>query len=105
MILASLDEDPKKIVSMIKTEIASLKKSSRFIDYYESGDLATKLDQLRMHITRDLLPRFPNQAVDSLTSFLDLHPKTLNRVDDSNGVVGNVFMQACADLAKKPMHR
>lgn len=57
MILASLDEDPKKIVSMIKAEISSLKKSSRFIDYYESGDFATKIDQLRMHITRDNLNR------------------------------------------------
>lgn len=99
VILASLDEDPKKIVSMIKAEIASLKKSSRFIDYYESSDFATKIDQLRMHITRDLLPRFPNHAVDLLTAFLDLHPKTLNRVDDSNGVIGDVFIKACADLA------
>ncbi len=84
---------------MIKAEIASLKKSSRFIDYYESDDFATKIDQLRMHIARDLLPRFPNHAVDLLTAFLDLHPKTLNRVDDSNGVIGDVFIKACADLA------
>lgn len=84
MILASLDEDPKKIFSMIKAEISSLKKSSKFIDYYESGNFATKIDQLRMHITRNLLPRFPNHAVDLLTAFLDLHPRTLNRVDDSN---------------------
>ena len=85
---------------MIKAEIASLKKSSRFIDYYESDDFPTKIDQLRIiRITRDLLPRFPNHAVDLLTAFLDLHPKTLNRVDDSNGVIGDVFIKACADLA------
>ncbi|WP_341787256.1 DUF6880 family protein [Rickettsia endosymbiont of Cantharis rufa] len=52
-----------------------------------------------MHIARDLLPRFPNHAVDLLTAFLDLHPKTLNIVDDSNGVIGDVFIKAYADLA------
>lgn len=33
-----------------------------------------------------------------MLAFLDLHDNTLSRVDDSNGVVGDAFMTACADL-------
>ncbi|WP_341763547.1 DUF6880 family protein [Candidatus Tisiphia endosymbiont of Beris chalybata] len=104
IIFAGFDSDPKKIISMIKKEIASLKRSSRFVDYYESDALADQVNQVRIHIMEDLLPKSPDQAIELLLNFLDIHQNTLNRVDDSNGTVGDAFQQACADLGKAYEH-
>lgn len=98
IIFAGLDEDPKKIVSMIKKEIASLKRSSRFVDYYESDSLADRLNDLRLRILNDLNAKSPKIAFEMMLDFLDLHKNTLERVDDSNGAVSGVFFTACHDL-------
>jgi hypothetical protein len=98
IVFAGLDGNPKKLVSMIKKEITALKKSTRFVDYYGADDLANRLDQIREGIVTDLKQKSVNQAIICLQDFLDLHEKTLNRVDDSNGSVGDVFRTACEDL-------
>lgn len=97
---AGLSEDPKKIISMLKKEISALKRSKKFVDYYESGDFADRLDQLRLGIVSDLMQKSPAHAMELMLEFLDLHDNTLNRVDDSNGSVGDVFREACCDLGK-----
>ncbi|NDD59664.1 MAG: hypothetical protein EBZ47_10610, partial [Chlamydiae bacterium] len=98
IIFAGLDDDPKKIVSMIKKEIASLKRSSKFVDYYESDSLADRLNDLRLRIAGDLNAKSPKIAFEMMLDFLDLHKNTLERVDDSNGTVSGVFFTACDDL-------
>lgn len=104
MIFAGLDDDPKKIVSMIKKEIASLKRSSKFVDYYESDSLADRLNDLRLRIINDLNAKSPKIAFEMMLDFLDLHKNTLERVDDSNGTVSGVFFTACDDLGSLAGH-
>lgn len=96
---AGLDEDPKKIVSLIKKEISSLKRSTRYVDYYESSALADRLNQLRLRIIEDVCSKSPKHAWELMLEFLDLHEKTFDRVDDSNGSIGDVFREACESLA------
>lgn len=98
IIFAGLDEDPKKIVNMIKKEISSLARSTRFIDYYESDSLADRLNELRLRIVNDLNAKSPKIAFEVMLNFLDLHKNTLERVDDSNGTVSDVFITACENL-------
>jgi hypothetical protein len=98
IIFAGLDEDPKKIVSMINKEISSLKRSTKFVDYYESDSLAHRLDNLRLRISNDLTTKSAKIAFETMLDFLDLHKNTLARVDDSNGTVSGVFVTACEDL-------
>jgi hypothetical protein len=100
IIFAGLEEDPKKITSMIRKEIAAYKRSTKFVDYYESGAFADRLDALRLLIVHDLSAKSPQIAFEVSLEFLDLHKKTLDRVDDSNGVVAGVFSSACEDLGK-----
>lgn len=100
MMFAGLDEDPKKIVSLIKKEISSLKRSTRYIDYYESSALADRLNQLRLRIKDDVCSKSPKHAWELMLEFLDLHEKTFDRVDDSNGSVGDVFRTACENLGE-----
>ncbi len=97
---AGLDEDPKKLISVIKKEISSIKRSTKFVDYYESDRLANRLDQLRLSIAGELTQKSPPQAMELMLAFVDLQEATLNRADDSNGSVGDVFKESCADLGK-----
>ena len=83
---------------MIKKEIASLKRSSKFVDYYESDSLANHLNDLRLRIVNDLKAKSPKIAFEMMLNFLDLHKNTLERADDSNGTVGDAFKTACEDL-------
>lgn len=100
IIFAGLDEDPKKIVTLIKKEITSLKRSKRYIDYYESSAFAERLNQLRLRIIDDVFAKSPEHASELMLEFLDLHEKTFDRVDDSNGSVGDVFRTACENLGE-----
>jgi hypothetical protein len=42
----------------------------------------------------------PDLALDLMWRFMSLADSVFNRVDDSNGTVGDVFRSACDDLAK-----
>ncbi|MDP3936182.1 MAG: hypothetical protein Q8Q56_04265, partial [Alphaproteobacteria bacterium] len=79
IMFAGLDEDPKMIVSLIKKEIASLKRSTRYVDYYESTALADRLNQLRLRIIDDVSAKSPKHALELMWEFLDLHEKTFDR--------------------------
>lgn len=99
IIFAGLDDNPKKIVILIKKEITYLKKSSRFVEYYQSDSLANDLNDLRLRIINDLQAKSPKIAFEMMLIFLDLYNNTLERVDDSNGSVSEVFVTAAEDLA------
>jgi len=100
IIFAGLDADPKKIGSIIQKEISALKRSTKFIDYYEAEALSDRLNQLRLRIANDLNTKSPELGFELMLAFLDLHENTLNRADDSNGNVGGVFREACEDVGK-----
>jgi len=100
IIVAGTNEDPKKIISLIKKEINALRRSTKFVDYFGSRQLGDRLDKIRFYITEDLMPKSPLQAIELMKDFLNLHESTLNRVDDSSGEVGCSFTLGCIDLGK-----
>jgi len=100
IIFIGLDENPKKLITVIKKEITSLKRSTGFVDYYASDPLADRLDQVRLSILEDLASKSLEDALILMHSFLDLHAQTINRADDSNGAIGNVFIESCKDLGE-----
>jgi hypothetical protein len=100
IIFAGLDEDPKKITSMIKKEIVLLKKPTKFLDYHELGPLADRLDRLRLIIINDLHAKSPKIAFEVMLAFLDLHENILDRVNDRHDTISTVFIVACKELGK-----
>lgn len=98
ILFAALEDDPKKMIGMLKKEISNFKRSKKFFDYYESDSLANSLDATRMRIAVDLNDKSSEAAYDLMSAFLDLHENVLNRVDDSNGKVSYIFTKACEDL-------
>ena len=97
---AGLNESPKKLISAIKKEISSLKRSKGFVDYYGSDSLARRLDQIRISIAKDFKKKSLEDAIKLMQDFLNLHSNTIERCDDSNGTVGEVFVQSCVDLGE-----
>ena len=103
IIFAELNQDPKKMISLIKKEISSIKSSTEFIDYYGSDFFASKMHQLRIRIVEDVLPKSPQSAIELMQTFLDLHKTTMERVDDGYAL-SSVFMEACVDLGTMHGH-
>ena len=104
IVFAGLGETPKKMISLIKKEISSIKRTKKFIDYYASDGFADQLERLRLLIANDLMSQSPEQAQALMLAFLDLHGSVLERVDDSNGKVSGEFVEACTNLGKMYGH-
>lgn len=104
IVFAGLESSPKKIISMIKKEISSLKRSSRFLEMHEAQILSERLNNLRLRIANDLKARDADVAFKMMLDFLDLHEKTLERLYDKDNIIRNIFILACEDLGKIAEH-
>lgn len=100
IVFADMDKASAKMVCAIKKEISALENSVRFIDYDETSSVAEELDRLRLKIVNEIYNKSPQIAFDLMLEFLDAHNDIFNRVFDDNGIVLEVFMQACKDLAR-----
>src|SRR3954449_2178757 len=86
------------IAAEISKRLTSLKSARSFVDWHKRRDFVKDLDLQRTMIVDRLSPTRPDLALDLMWRFLDLAEPVLNRVDDSNGTVGDVFRAACNDL-------
>ena len=86
------------IAAEIGKRIAALRSARSFIDWQKRRDFVKDLDLQRAMITDRVAQNRADLALDLMWRFMDLAEPVLNRVDDSNGSVGNVFRAACEDL-------
>jgi len=84
----------------IGKRLASLKKARSFIDWPKRREFVKDLDLQRSMIVDRLGAKRTDLALDLMWRFMDLAEAALNRVDDSNGTVGDVFRAGCVDLSK-----
>lgn len=84
----------------IGKRLASLKKARSFVDWPERHEFVKDLDLQRSMIVDRLGAKRPDLALDLMWRFMGLAESALNRVDDSNGTVGDVFRAGCVDLGK-----
>ncbi len=84
----------------IGKRLASLKKARSFIDWPKRREFVKDLDLQRSMIVDRLGAKRPDLALDLMWRFMGLAEAALNRVDDSNGTVGDVFRAGCVDLGK-----
>lgn len=97
VIFAGLSEKPNQLMRLIKREISALKRSTRFVHYYETQKLSDRLNEIRLNIRNRLFPKCAKSAFEAIELFMELDERTFNRTDDSYGTVGNVFRLACED--------
>src|SRR3954470_3564413 len=86
------------IAAEIGKHITALRSARSFIDWQKRRDFVKDLDLQRAMIVDRVAQSRPDLALDLMWRFMDLAEPVLNRVDDSNGSVGDVFRAACEDL-------
>jgi hypothetical protein len=99
VLIAVNSDNAKEAVSVIKKEISSIKRSSKFIDYYASRDFSLKLGNMRDSIL-NLSAKHPKEAFGLMKSFMESHESVLNRCDDSDGIISGAYCEACDKLGE-----
>jgi len=97
-ILLAAQEGGGKLEKALAKRIAALARSRKFLDWREVPTLAAELATLHEGIVAELGSSDPRAAMDQLWRFLEIAQVTFERVDDSNGTIGDVFQDAAADL-------
>jgi len=82
----------------IRQRFNALTRSNAFLDRHEMRDLKRDLELLRTTIIDEIADSEPELALELLLRFLDLSEATLERCDDSRGIVSDTFRQAVEDL-------
>lgn len=79
---------------VIESQLQEIAKDTTFIDYYESGNYAARLQCLLMNIDTLLREQEPEHALQATENFIWLHESVLERADDSSGELGELFRDA-----------
>lgn len=91
--LISTEEENLK---RFKTRLTSLKKSDRFISWRESSDFSNKLRDILDDL--ELANPAPNQGLKLISSFIKTDNEVLNRCDDSDGIIGEIYSSDARNL-------
>jgi hypothetical protein len=86
------------IAAEIGKRITALRKARSFVDWQKRRDFVKDLDLQRAMIVDRVAQTHTGLALDLMWRFMELAEPVINRVDDSNGSVGDVFQSACEDL-------
>lgn len=86
------------VAAEIGKRLAALRSARSFVDWQQRRDFVKDLDLQRTMIVDRVAQTHADLALDLMWRFMDLANPVLNRVDDSNGSVGDVFRAACQAL-------
>jgi hypothetical protein len=86
------------IAAEIARRITALRSARSFLDWQKQREFVKDLDLQRAMIVDRVAETRADLALDLMWRFMDLAEPVFNRVDDSNGAVGDVFRFACEDL-------
>ena len=92
------EEGGDSIAALIGKRLTALRSARSFIDWQKHREFVRDLDLQRAMIVDRVATTRADLALDLMLRFLDLAEPVINRVDDSNGSVGDVFRLACEDL-------
>jgi hypothetical protein len=87
------------IAAEIAKRLISIRNARSLVDWRKSRGFVKDLDLQRAMIVDRVASSRPDLALDLMWRFMSLADSVFNRVDDSNGTVGDVFRSACNDLA------
>jgi hypothetical protein len=88
----------EKMAADLRRRLTTLARAKTFIDWRGCRAFAQDLDFLRQMILEKVAGGRPSLALELFWQFMGLAGSVLERVDDSNGRVSEVFRTACADL-------
>ncbi len=92
--IAVQSSEDDALFQLIQNQLQHFQSDGSFIDYYESTHYAENLLSLLTDINTVLREQNPEQALQATETFIWLHESVLERADDSNGELGEVFREA-----------
>jgi len=91
-------EAPEALAAEVRKRLAQIARARSFADWRKVRDLAADLEAQRRVIVDQVAKNDAAEALELMWRFMDLAEAVHERCDDSNGVVGDVFRDACRDL-------
>lgn len=85
-----LQSDKPKLIKKLTTTLKGLRRRRKFVDYWESSEFATELQHLASDVM-SLYPEQPQQCLALLELFIESTNSSLQRADDSNGYIGDIY--------------
>lgn len=85
-----LQSDKPKLIKKLTSYLKGLRRRRKFLDYWENSDFVTELNYL-VDDVMSLYPEHSEACLALLELFIDSTSSTFERVDDSNGDVGDIY--------------
>ncbi len=82
-----------KLGDALQKKIHQLGSEDYFIDYHESYSFSCRLESLLIDFDTLIRPDSPFTALQLVDAFLEISPQIMQRVDDSDGDIGEIFSQ------------
>lgn len=90
-----LRDDPAELCARFKWQLQQWESDDRFVGYRDAARFGRDLDTWVSQVEREVLPRYPTEAMALLSAFLEMDRVVFERVDDDGGYVGGAFKLAC----------
>ncbi len=91
-------EAPETMAAEVRKRLTQIARARSFADWRKVRDLAADLEAQRRAIIDQVAKSDAAEALELMWRFMDLAEAVHERCDDSNGVIGDVFRDACRDL-------
>ncbi len=88
------------LASEVGKRLTAIKNATSFVDWQKRKELEKDLNLQRQMIAERVAKTRPDLALDLMWRFMALMEPVVHRVDDSNGVVGDIFRFAVQDLGE-----
>ena len=82
----------------VRKRLIQIARARSFADWRQVRDLAADLEAQRRAIIDQVAKSDAAEALELMWRFMEMAEAVHGRCDDSNGVVGDVFRDACRDL-------
>lgn len=90
-----LQDDPAALSARFNEQLQRWKNDDRFVAYKDAAAFGRELDVWVAQVQREVLPRFPGEAMALFAAFIELDRMVFEGVDDDGGYVGGSFELAC----------
>jgi hypothetical protein len=91
-------EAPEAMAAEVRKRLTQIARARSFADWRKVRDLAADLQVQRRAIIDQVARSDASEALELMWRFMNLAEAVHARCDDSNGVIGGVFRDACGDL-------
>ena len=91
-------QSPGDVAKEVRKRLATIARSRSFVDWQNKRTLTDDLEVQRRAIVETIGKSDPKEALNLLWQFMGLAESVYNRCDDSSGMVGGIFQDACQSL-------